>query len=148
MNAKDVLFVGTTGGTMAVKSASSTDEVVTATNIETNPQNTFGSDTMQGFLANDAVIYTSKNKTRIRELLYDSQIEVFKSNDLNILNDTILSSTVVETYLQKNPNHFFWTILNDGTVAILLYERSQEVVGWSRVTTNGSIVSGAAVSLW
>ena len=35
MNAKDVLFVGTTGGTMAVKSASSTDEVVTATNIET-----------------------------------------------------------------------------------------------------------------
>jgi hypothetical protein len=146
MNAKDVLFVGTTGGTMAVKSASSTDEVVTATNIETNPQNTFGSDTMQGFLANDAVIYTSKNKTRIRELLYDSQIEVFKSNDLNILNDTILSSTVVETYLQKNPNHFFWTVLNDGTVAILLYERSQEVVGWSRITTNGSIVSGAAVS--
>ena len=150
LEAKKDLFAGTTGTIISVGPASTTDEIVSATNIKTIPENAFGSSTMQGFIAGNAILYTQKDLKKIRELIYDSRTESFKSNDLNVLNDLILDGTdnngVVETFLQKQPNQIFWCIKNDGDMATLLYEREQEVVGWSRITTDGDIVSGAAVS--
>ena len=150
LEAKRDLFAGTTGTIISVGPASTTDEIVSATNIKTIPENAFGSSTMQGFIAGNAVLYTQKDLKKIRELIYDSRTESFKSNDLNILNDLILDGTdnagVVETFLQKQPNQTFWCIKNDGDMATLLYEREQEVIGWSRITTDGDIESGAAVS--
>jgi hypothetical protein len=150
LEAKRDLFAGTTGTIISVSPASTTDEIVSSTNIKTIPENAYGSSTMQGFIAGNAVLYTQKDLKKIRELIYDSRSESFTSNDLNVLNDLILDGTdnqgVVETFLQKQPNQIFWCIKNDGNMATLLYEREQEVVGWNRITTDGTIVSGAAVS--
>jgi|TARA_Y100000289_G_scaffold29909_1_gene29618 hypothetical protein len=150
LESKENLFAGTSGSIINVSPASTTDEIVTATNIKTIPENAFGSSTMQGFLAGNAVLYTQKDNFKIRELIFNSQTASFQSNDLNILSDVILEGSdnigVVETFLQKQPNQVFWCVKNDGDIASLLYERNQEVIGWSRLTTNGDIISGAAVS--
>ena len=150
LESKENLFAGTSGSIINVSPASTTDEIVTATNIKTIPENAFGSSTMQGFLAGNAVLYTQKDNFKIRELIFNSNTASFQSNDLNVLSDVILEGTdnvgVVETFLQKQPNQVFWCVKNDGDMASLLYERNQEVIGWSRLTTDGDIVSGAAVS--
>jgi hypothetical protein len=48
-------------------------------------------------------------------------------------------------FIQKQPDQIIWCIKDDGEVALLAYERSQEVVGWSRFVTDGDVISGCAL---
>lgn len=141
---KRYLFSGTSGGAVQITSADN-KENITAANIQTNPQSVFGASDIQGVLANDVIIYPQRNNLKLREMIYNWEEENFRSNDITILNDQILSSGIKELFLQKQPDQVVWCVKENGEAAILTYERQQEVVGWARVVTDGDIISGCSL---
>ena len=141
---KKFLFAGTSGSAIQITSADA-KENVTASNIQTNPQSVFGASDIQGVLANDVIIYPQRNNLKLREMIYNWEEDNFKSNDITILNDEILSSGIKEMFLQHQADQIVWCIKENGDVSTLTYERQQEVVGWGRIVTDGDIISGCSL---
>jgi hypothetical protein len=61
------------------------------------------------------------------------------------LSEDISESGIVETFLQKQPDQNYWAIKANGDIGLLTYERGQEVMGWSRLETDGEYYSGCAL---
>ena len=146
--AKGDLFMGTDGGTVSINSVDK-DALVTASNINTQIQNSYGSANVQAVVANDVVVYVQRNALKLRELIYSREANVFVGNDLNILSEDITKGSdnlgITEMFVQKNPEQIIWCIKNDGTACILTYDRMQKLMGWSNITTTGTIISGATI---
>jgi hypothetical protein len=141
---KRFLFLGTAGSSIAAKS-SDKNALITAKNIDTNSQSVYGSAPIQALMANDVVLYVQKNGLKVREMIYNWEEENYKSNDITILSENISDSGIVETFLQKQPDQNLWAIKANGDIGLLTYERGQEVVGWSRIETEGEVISGCAL---
>lgn len=138
------LFLGSEGSVAAVESVDDR-ELISASNIKTISQGVYGSSNIGAILANDVALYSQRNNLKLRELIYNYDVDSFVSNDITILNDAILESGLTELFLQKQPDQVVWCMKNNGDTAVLTYERQQEVVGWGRITTNGNIISGCAI---
>ena len=142
---KKDLFMGTDGGIVSIKSVNS-DQLISQTNISTEIQNSYGSSLVQPVLANDVVVYLQGNKLKLRELVYSRDNDVFVGNDLNILSEDITGTGVKQMFVQKNPDQIIWCIKEDGTACILSYDRTKQLMGWSNITTTGTIVSGTILT--
>jgi hypothetical protein len=142
---KKDLFMGTDGGMVSVKSVNP-DQLISQTNISTEIQNSYGSSLVQPVLANDVVVYLQGNKLKLRELVYSRDNDVFVGNDLNILSEDITGTGVRQMFVQQNPDQLIWCIKEDGTACILAYDRTKQLMGWSNVTTTGTIVSGTVLT--
>ena len=142
--AKRDLFMGTDGGTVSVKSVDG-DALITASNINTQVENSYGSAKVQPVVANDVVVYVQRNGLKLRELIYSREADVFVANDLNVLSEDITGTGVKEIFVQKNPEQIIWCIKDDGTACILTYDRMQKLMGWANIITTGTIVSGATI---
>jgi hypothetical protein len=142
--AKGDLFMGTDGGTVSINSVDK-DSLVTANNINTQIQNSYGSGEIQAVVANDVVVYVQRNNLKLRALVYSREANVFLGDDLNLLSEDITGTGVKEIFVQKNPEQIIWCIKDDGTACILTYDRQQALTGWANITTTGTIISGATI---
>jgi len=134
------MILGTEGGAIVVNSVNS-NELIDASNIVTASQAVFGASSVPAIEANDAVVYAERSNKKLRELIYNDTEENYRSSDINILNDKILTEGVKELFLQQQPDQIIWAVDGNGDCACLTYERVQEVVGWSRFITDGAIQS-------
>ncbi len=141
MASKKQIFLGTAGGAMTIQSVDPRENINVDT-ISTPSQSEYGSQYIQAVRTNDVVVYVQKNGLKMREMIYNWEEENFRSNDLTILSEQITESGIVENFLQKQPDQIIHGIKSNGDIAALTYERPQEVVGWSRITTDGNFISG------
>lgn len=142
---QDVLLVGTVGAEWKIWSGSS-GEPITVSNISAKRQSTWGSENLQAIMVNDVAIYLQRDGRVIRELAEDPNAIYSKyvSPDLTILAEHITESGIKDIAYQQTPHAVLWCVRNDGVLATLTYERTQEVVGWHRQITDG-LFEGVAV---
>ena len=144
MKAVRTLVVGTTGGEFTV-SADGTDAAVTPTNITIKRQSSFGAANVDAIPAGNAILFLQKAKRKIRELQYNFDSDGYQAADLCILNDTVTKSGINEMVFQQEPDSIIWCVRDDGVLAGLTYQRSENVVAWHRHIFGGSFGSGNAV---
>jgi hypothetical protein len=130
------LVVGTASSEVSIRS-SSFDEPLTPTQFTARNASTIGSAPVQAIAVDSAGIYVQRNKTKIFELVYGVESNDYESRELTRLNQQICSPGVVQIAAQRQPDTRIWFVKEDGTLAMLLYDRSDNVVGWSRVVTDG-----------
>ena len=144
MKAVRTLVVGTTGGEFTV-SADGTDAAVTPTNVTIKRQSSFGAANVDAIPAGNAILFLQKAKRKIRELQYNFDSDGYQAADLCILNDTVTKSGINEMVFQQEPDSIIWCVRDDGVLAGLTYQRSENVVAWHRHIFGGSFGSGNAV---
>jgi hypothetical protein len=144
MKAVRTLVVGTTGGEFTV-SADGTDAAVTPTNVTIKRQSSFGAANVDAIPAGNAILFLQKAKRKIRELQYNFDSDGYQAADLTILNDTVTKSGINEMVFQQEPDSIVWCVRDDGVLAGLTYQRSENVVAWHRHIFGGSFGSGNAV---
>ena len=144
MKAVRTLVVGTTGGEFTV-SADGTDASITPTNITIKRQSSFGSANVDAIPAGNAILFLQKAKRKIRELQYNFDSDSYVPPDLCILNDTVTKSAINEMAFQQEPSSIVWCVRDDGVLACLTYQRSENVIAWSRHIFGGEFGSGRAV---
>ena len=144
LKAVRTLVVGTSGGEFTV-SADGTDASITPTNVTIKRQSSFGSAGVDAIPAGNAVLFLQKAKRKIRELAYNFDSDGYVAPDLTILNDTVTKSGVNQMIFQQEPDSIIWCVRDDGVLAGLTYQRSENVVAWHRHIFGGAFGSGNSV---
>jgi hypothetical protein len=107
-------------------------------------KSSYGSMFVQPILLNSGIFYIQKGN-RLRELTSayysDTSSSYITSNDLSYSADHLLSAGVKELMALKYPDPMVFCLLNDGTLAVLCYDKTYEMQGWSRWETDGEIIS-------
>lgn len=144
MAAQRSLIVGTSDSEWTV-AASDSNEPLTPSNFRLRPQSAYGSAGIPGVIAGDTILFLQRGRRKIREFAYSWEKDGYTSPDLTILADHITAGIVREIHLAQLPDTLLYCLLADGTIAALTYERTQEVVGWHRHDTDGTIFAVAVI---
>lgn len=139
--AKDVMLIGTYGGEHAL-GASSIDEALTPTNIKASLQSSYGSEDIQPMIAGNAVLFIQRGGRRLREMIFKfekGRKGEFDAEDLTVFANHITESTINEMAYQRTPDPQVWCVRNDGQMAVLSYERAQDVWSWCRLITSTNL---------
>jgi len=92
-----------------------------------------------------AILFLHRHRREIRELTYDISTDGFQCPSLNQLAEHITLSGIKEWAFVHYPIPQLWCVRNDGQIAVLTYLRREEVVGWTRIVTDGAVESICAV---
>ena len=135
---KDVLVMGTVGGEHLL-GASKDDEALTPTNVRARLQTTYGSEDIAAKLVNQAIIFVQRGGKKIREFLYNFEDDAHKADDLTVFASHITGAGITSMAFQRTPDPILWCVRTDGELALLSYERDQQVFSWCRVFTNTNL---------
>lgn len=131
MSPQEWLLVGTVGGEWKMGSGNNEDPI-TPTRAVIKRQSTYGSAYLQPSVANNVILYVQRQKRKVRELVFNFETDSWLSPDLTVLSEQITDSGIIQTAFQKAPDPILWTVLTNGDIAAMTYQRSQDVVGWHR----------------
>jgi len=141
---KDETVFGTVGGEHLL-GASKDSEALTPTNVKARMQTTYGSEDIEGLLVNRAVLFVQRGGKKIREFLYSYEQDSHKADDLTVFANHITGDGIVDIAYQRTPDPRLWCVRSDGEMALMVYERDQNVFSWCRFVTDGKFESVAVV---
>lgn len=135
------LIIGTTGAELALRS-SSLDEPVTPDNSAARSFATNGSANLRALKIDNRGIHLQRSKQRLFMVGFGTTAQTigdFEGQELTLLVPDLLAAGVVSIAVQRMPDTRIHCVLADGTVGLLTYEPTEEVVCWQTWTTNGSV---------
>ena len=122
------LLVGAEGAEFSVRS-SSEDEPLTPSNAHIKPFSTQGSDAVGAVKLDSSAIFVQRGGTRLYEAGFGQDYE-FQSNDLTNFYPEAGSSPIVHIAVQRQPDTRIHCIRADGTVSIMLHDRTENISCW------------------
>lgn len=132
------LCIGTSGAEPVGRS-SSFDEPVSPTNFSIKDASTQGSDDIQAIKVDKAAVYVQRSGKRAYELSYAVDSQDYGSVELTRYHPTVLDAGVKVMAIQRQPDTRVWFVLDDGTCAIMTYERGEDVLSWYTFETDGLV---------
>ncbi len=144
MVAKEALILGTVGGEHLL-GASKEEEALTPSNVKAKLQTTYGSEDVSAKVVNQAVLFLQRGGKKIREFLFSFEADAHKADDLTVFAEHITGDGIVDMAFQRTPDPRLWCVRSDGELAVMVYERDQNVFSWFRYVTNGSFESVAVI---
>lgn len=120
---------------------------ISANNLYTQLNSRYGSSELQATTVGEGCIFFGAGKKTMREYYYNQNNASFIGNNIVQFNPEVLSdSTVVDFDFTQNPYNRIICTKENGTLAILLYEKNSGVMAWSRYEhALGNIESVATV---
>ena len=134
MKASDVLLLGTVGGEFKLSGGGSP---VTPTNVRVVQETKYGSSTVPPIIAGRAVLFNQRAKKKIRQMIFDLNVEGFVAPDLTILSENITGDGITNMAYQQEPDSIIWCVRADGILLGLTYQRDQQVVAWHQHPVGG-----------
>jgi len=134
------LVVGTASAEVSIRS-SSFDEPLTPTAFTARNASTVGSSPVQAIAVDSTGIFVQRNKTKIFEIIYDVEINDYSSREVTRLNQDVCKPGVVQVAVQRQPDTRVFFVKEDGTLAMLVYDRADAVSGLCRLDTDGEFES-------
>lgn len=139
-------FAGTNGSTFALSTANAgplaPDNLPSSSEVDT-----FGSADVQPLKVAGRVLYIQRGGKRVREISWQQESARFVPLDRTVLARHITSdtATIQQWAYEQDPNSTIWAVRSDGTLLALTYFPEQEIVAWSRHTTDGAFESVASI---
>jgi hypothetical protein len=144
MSAKESLVLGTVGGEHLL-GASKDEEALTPSNVKAKLQTTYGSEDIAAIMVNQAILFVQRGGKKVREFLYNFEADAHKADDLTVFAEHITGAGITDMAFQRTPTPQLYCIRTDGEMAVLTYERDQNVFSWVRYVTNGQFESVAVI---
>ena len=125
----------------------SVDPGINALSINAVMQGRYGSDDIQGQAVETATVYFAQGKKGIREFYYDGQSEAFRTNNIALLADHILRESAVSDFdYMTNPYSRLLLVRQNGTLAEMLYDKTNGIMAWSRINRSVGKIRNCAVT--
>jgi hypothetical protein len=115
------------------------DEVLTPSNYHADPVTNIGSAPVAAIKVDKDVIFAARTRLDLYQLSYQSDVYDYTSARLNRLIPEMCEAGIVRIEYQKYPDTRLHCVLEDGTVAMLVFEREEDVVCWIDIETDGLI---------
>ena len=135
MKASDVLLVGTVGGEFKLHGSGNP---VTPSNVRVVQETKYGSSTVTPITSGRAVIFNQRATKKLRQLIFDLNVEGFVAPDLTILAEDITGDGITHMAYQQEPDSVVWAVRADGVLLGLTYQRDQQVVAWHQHPIGGT----------
>lgn len=140
----DQLIMGTPSAEIAIR-ASALGELVTANNYNLKDASDEGSANVAAVKLNGIGFFVHKSTVALYQTEADpSRLAGYTSSDAGILVPDLLLPTIVSLIVQRKPDKRIHCILADGTVAMLIFDKLEEVAAWILIETDG-VVEDAVV---
>ena len=125
----------------------SIDPGINALNVMASMQGRYGSDQIQGQAVETATVYFAQGKKGIREFYYDGESKAFRTNNIALLADHLLrESAVVDFDYMTNPYSRLVNVRENGTVAVMLYDKTNGIMAWSRFIPGNGKIKNCAIT--
>lgn len=144
MEGLDVLQIGTAGSEVVAR-AGSQDEPLTPSNVSVRAQSAYGSDIIQALSVGDAVLFLQRQGRRLREMAYTIEKDRYVAPDLTLLSEHVTQSGIIQMGFARQPDPTIMLVRGDGQLAVLTYNREQNVTAFARWVTDGNFESVASI---
>ena len=141
LSAARSLLVGTVGGEFLV-TGSDTVDGLSPTNINIRKQSTYGSANKDAISVGNVTLFLQRAKRKVRELVYNYDSDNYVAPDLTILSEHVTESLVKDMAYQQEPDSVLWVAREDGILAGMTYQRTENVVAWHRHVIGGKADTG------
>ena len=136
------LLIGTPGAEIVAKS-STFDEPITPTAFSIKTVSTQGCAAVQAVKIDTRAVFVQRNGMKLYEMAfnqspYTSNLD-YSSSDLCQFMPYIGSPGIIRMAIQRQPDTRIHCVRSDGTAAILIFDRSEEVTCWVNFTTDGLV---------
>jgi hypothetical protein len=116
-----------------------------ATDHRAVPNSKYGSDKIPGTAVGDSTIFFQSGKKSLVEY-YPNEYDNFRANNMALMAPQMLSESPAREFdFTVSPYTKLLITREDGTIAVLLYERGTGTFAWSRLTTSGKIKSAGVL---
>lgn len=138
-----VLTAGTSMGEYAI-AASSQQEALTPSNVRAVLQTGYGTSSAQPIRINQSIFYPQRSgkltnpARKLRKFGYDIQADAYKSDDVSIFSEHVLSGGFDRIAYQTEPDSIVWNRRSDGQLAGFTFEEAQDVGAWHRHRIGGT----------
>jgi hypothetical protein len=143
MLSQDFLLIGTSG---SCGKYGDQGKAITPTSPNYQQQTRHGGAPLTAVLGGDSVLYVERGARKVREFSFSLQVDKYTSPDLTILSPEITKSGIVDIGFQLRPNPVLWSVLANGDIATLTYDRTQSVIAWTKQVTAGDFHSVAIIA--
>lgn len=128
------LLVGTELGEIRIHSSGI---ALTPSDHAHSLETSYGSYNAEPVVTEDTIVFIQRLQRTLRALAYDDNSNAFVGPELTILAEDLTAKGIKKLVFQKEPNNTFWCLMENGTLLSLTYDRSQEVIGWSKSMVAG-----------
>ncbi len=138
------LVIGTSTGELDVRS-SAFGEVLTPENTNIKIGSDLGAAPVLPIVLDQEVIFVQKGGDKLIGIDFTVNSESHAITDFTLLNPDILKPQVVRMAFQRNPEPRIYCVLDDGTMAVLLRDKTEDVLGWCLFTYSGRTYQDVAI---
>lgn len=138
------LILGAQGAEFSCRSTS-LDEPLTPSNFNMKPSSTQGSASVRPCRVDTNGIYVQRGGVRVFELAIDPQTYDYASTNLTAVCPEIGRPKIIRAAFQRQPEPRWHGVRSDGKVALLAFDKSEQLICWSLVDTGGTIVDVAVL---
>lgn len=140
------LLLGTEGAEISVR-PSSLDEPLTPTAFNQKEASTEGSALVGAVKIDSRAIFVHRNGTRVYELKFDPTLETgdYAPTDLTQLIPEIGEPSIIKVAVQRKPDTRLHCVRSDGTVALAVIDKVENVLAWLDIETDGDIEDAAVL---
>lgn len=138
------LICGTVGGVWKLKGSG--DDPITPTSVDAKRQNTLGNLDINAILTASSVLCVRRGGRVVTEIGYQLESDKWEGANLNLLSRHITKGGIKCIAYQQEPANILWCVRGDGQLLAMTYEKAQNVIGWTRIVTDGEVESVAVLS--
>ena len=132
------MILGAEGAEFSCKSTSF-DEPLTPTNFNIKPASTQGSAAVEAVKIDKQGVYVQRGGTRVLQVAFDANDYEYGSDDLTKLIPEIGQPSVIRMDVQRQPDTRIHCVRSDGTVAIAVIDKVENVLCWLEYETDGDV---------
>lgn len=138
-------LIFSTDGTEYSCKSSSFDEPLTPTAFSIKTISTQGSAKIEAVRVDKAGYFVARGGTRLYEIKLNGGEFEYEAEDMTVVAPEVLEPGVVRLAVQRKPDTRLHCVLSDGTVAVMVTDRAENVNAWIKVnvgTASGSAYTG------
>lgn len=141
------LHAGTSGSEYIVASGN-TDEPLSPNNVTVRRQSSYGCEFLPALTIDNGILFIQRQGRRIREMrelsLYANPSD-FVAPDLTLMVEHITSAGIVQMDYARIPDPQVYCVMGNGQLAVMTYNREQNIQAWTRYLTDGKYESVACL---
>lgn len=118
--------------------SSSLDEPLSPSNFNLKRASGQGSAAVQSVAVDSRGMYVQRGGTRVFELAFDGETYDYSSSDLTAIIPEIGEPSIVRMAVQRQPDTRIHCVRSDGTAAVLIYDKVENVTCWVEVISDGA----------
>jgi hypothetical protein len=132
------LAIGAQGAEFLVR-ASSLDEILTPTSFNVKTSSTQGSGNVDAVKIDQSGCFVNRSGVKVFDLSFDVRAYDFASTNMTELCPEIALAGIVRMDAQRLPDTRLHCVLADGTVAMAVMNKAEDILAWVPITASGLI---------